>query len=283
MISNEKLRYSMLIQWSDEDQAYLVSLPEWTDNTLMPVTHGDSYEEAAKNGREVLEMLMKSKQEPPEPDVHVSEEEGMSEDEDESEKSCKKGIDCTVSSGNVFADLGLPDPEGHLRVAERFRMIDNNGDFATFYQGYEAGKEDAEECAKIAKEDDELWEKTLNSPESHAFLDKLEEEAMQEYREGRTKEGGFGSEGDEDHYEDTAEDIFDEIRVLTERAGQFMGFGVTTPANKAILREHAEKIKDASKRLDVAIEKQREISEEQWQQPGHGLKLTRRGENHARQ
>jgi antitoxin HicB len=46
----------MLIQWSDEDQAYLVTLPEFGGCK----THGDSYEEAAKNGHEVLELLIRS-------------------------------------------------------------------------------------------------------------------------------------------------------------------------------------------------------------------------------
>lgn len=49
--------YSMVIRWSDEDQAYLVSLPEFGDCIM---THGDSYEQAAKNGREVLELLIES-------------------------------------------------------------------------------------------------------------------------------------------------------------------------------------------------------------------------------
>lgn len=51
------LRYSMTIQWSDEDQAYIVSLPEFGPYCK---THGDTYEEAVKNGREVLEMLVES-------------------------------------------------------------------------------------------------------------------------------------------------------------------------------------------------------------------------------
>lgn len=33
-------------------------------------------------------------------------------------------IDSTPSSGNVFADLGLPDPEGLLAKAELVRQID---------------------------------------------------------------------------------------------------------------------------------------------------------------
>jgi predicted RNase H-like HicB family nuclease len=51
-------RYTMLIHWSDEDQAYLVTLPEWAHTVLQPVTHGDTYIEAARNGQEVLEMLV---------------------------------------------------------------------------------------------------------------------------------------------------------------------------------------------------------------------------------
>ncbi|MGH2516553.1 MAG: type II toxin-antitoxin system HicB family antitoxin [Ktedonobacterales bacterium] len=58
------MRYSMLIQWSDEDQAYLVSLPEWNP---LPLTHGDTYEEAVRRGHEVLEMLVESRREHGEP------------------------------------------------------------------------------------------------------------------------------------------------------------------------------------------------------------------------
>ena len=47
--------YSMLIQWSDEDQVFICSLPEWGDGCK---THGKTYESAAKAGREVLEMLI---------------------------------------------------------------------------------------------------------------------------------------------------------------------------------------------------------------------------------
>ncbi len=51
-------RYSMVIEWSDEDQAYLVTLPEWAAQVAMPCTHGTTYEEAAQHGREVLDMLL---------------------------------------------------------------------------------------------------------------------------------------------------------------------------------------------------------------------------------
>jgi antitoxin HicB len=50
-------RYTIMIQWSDEDQCYVVSLPEWGDYCH---THGDTYEEALQNAREVLELLTES-------------------------------------------------------------------------------------------------------------------------------------------------------------------------------------------------------------------------------
>jgi predicted RNase H-like HicB family nuclease len=52
--------YTMLIQWSDLDEAFLVILPEWQDRVFGPVTHGDTYEDAVRNGREVLELLIES-------------------------------------------------------------------------------------------------------------------------------------------------------------------------------------------------------------------------------
>lgn len=51
-------RYSMIIQWSDEDQVYVVSLPEWGE--LMH-THGETYEEALQRGRELIELLIESR------------------------------------------------------------------------------------------------------------------------------------------------------------------------------------------------------------------------------
>lgn len=56
----EPVHYAMLIEWSDEDQAYLVTLPEWAECVQMPVTHGDTYDEAVKKGQEVLKMLLDS-------------------------------------------------------------------------------------------------------------------------------------------------------------------------------------------------------------------------------
>jgi predicted RNase H-like HicB family nuclease len=50
--------YSMLIQWSEEDQLYLVTLPDWEGRVLQPVTHGRTHVEAAEMGREVLALLI---------------------------------------------------------------------------------------------------------------------------------------------------------------------------------------------------------------------------------
>ena len=53
----KKNNYTIIIQWSDEDQCYVVSLPEWGEFCH---THGDTYEEALKNAQEVLELLIES-------------------------------------------------------------------------------------------------------------------------------------------------------------------------------------------------------------------------------
>jgi predicted RNase H-like HicB family nuclease len=52
------LKYSMLIQWSEADEAFLVTLPEWEGRTFNPVTHGETYEEAVANGRLALQDLV---------------------------------------------------------------------------------------------------------------------------------------------------------------------------------------------------------------------------------
>lgn len=56
------LKYSMLIQWSDQDNCYVVVLPEWQGLVLMPVTDGKTYAEASQHGEEVLEMLIEDRQ-----------------------------------------------------------------------------------------------------------------------------------------------------------------------------------------------------------------------------
>ena len=65
-----KQRYTIIIQWSDEDQCYVVSLPEWGEFCH---THGDTPEEALKNAQEVLELLIDSalKENEPLPEPHL--------------------------------------------------------------------------------------------------------------------------------------------------------------------------------------------------------------------
>ncbi len=53
------VKYSIVIQWSQEDQIYIAFLPEWGKYAR---THGDSYEEALENAKEVLEDLVYSYQ-----------------------------------------------------------------------------------------------------------------------------------------------------------------------------------------------------------------------------
>jgi antitoxin HicB len=52
-------RYTIIIQWSEQDQCYVVTLPEWGEFCH---THGETYEEAFQNAQEVLELLVESAQ-----------------------------------------------------------------------------------------------------------------------------------------------------------------------------------------------------------------------------
>jgi antitoxin HicB len=52
-----KSHYTIIIQWSDEDECYVVSLPEWGEFCH---THGDTYQEALTNAQEVLELLIET-------------------------------------------------------------------------------------------------------------------------------------------------------------------------------------------------------------------------------
>jgi predicted RNase H-like HicB family nuclease len=56
-------RYSMIIQWSDEDQLFLVTIPEFSDLVVMPCTYGKTREEAIRNGEDVIEMYLAAWQE----------------------------------------------------------------------------------------------------------------------------------------------------------------------------------------------------------------------------
>jgi predicted RNase H-like HicB family nuclease len=48
------IHYSMNIQWSDEDEAFIVTVPE------LPgcITHGATYEEAARQGEDAIETWL---------------------------------------------------------------------------------------------------------------------------------------------------------------------------------------------------------------------------------
>ncbi|WP_353930146.1 type II toxin-antitoxin system HicB family antitoxin [Okeanomitos corallinicola TIOX110] len=50
------LKYQMIIQWSEEDNCFLVGCPDFPGQTWR--THGDSYQEAVNNGIEALESLV---------------------------------------------------------------------------------------------------------------------------------------------------------------------------------------------------------------------------------
>ena len=54
------MQYSILIQWSTEDNVYVVSFPEFNRGIM---ARGKTVEEAAKNGREALEALIEDLQE----------------------------------------------------------------------------------------------------------------------------------------------------------------------------------------------------------------------------
>ncbi len=49
------MKYSILIQWSEADRAYVASLPEWGQYAR---THGETYEEAFESAKEVLADLV---------------------------------------------------------------------------------------------------------------------------------------------------------------------------------------------------------------------------------
>jgi predicted RNase H-like HicB family nuclease len=60
-------QYSTIVQWSDEDQLFLVTIPEFADRVVMPCTHGKTRSEAIQHGEEVLEMYLEAWVEQSEP------------------------------------------------------------------------------------------------------------------------------------------------------------------------------------------------------------------------
>lgn len=51
-----KYKYKMVIQWSEEDNCFLVGFPDFVGQKWR--THGDTYTEAVANGEEALESLI---------------------------------------------------------------------------------------------------------------------------------------------------------------------------------------------------------------------------------
>lgn len=52
------MHYTMGIQWSKEDQCFVVFLPDFAEFVMQPCTDGATYEEAARHGQEVIESLV---------------------------------------------------------------------------------------------------------------------------------------------------------------------------------------------------------------------------------
>lgn len=48
--------YSIVIQWSQKDNCFVASLPEWNNQN----TYGKSYEQALENAQKILSSLIKS-------------------------------------------------------------------------------------------------------------------------------------------------------------------------------------------------------------------------------
>jgi predicted RNase H-like HicB family nuclease len=54
------MKYSMIVEWSEEDQLFLVTIPEFAERVVMPCTHGQTRAEAIQNGEEVIEMYLQA-------------------------------------------------------------------------------------------------------------------------------------------------------------------------------------------------------------------------------
>ena len=53
-----RAHYTLLIEWSNLDDAYVVSFPEWERAGYIVNTHGVTYAEAAQRGEETLAVLI---------------------------------------------------------------------------------------------------------------------------------------------------------------------------------------------------------------------------------
>ncbi len=66
--------YSLVIEWSDDDQCYLVKSPEWADQYSGPIAEGKTIAEAARRGQNALENMIELAKERslPLPVPHIS-------------------------------------------------------------------------------------------------------------------------------------------------------------------------------------------------------------------
>ena len=55
-----KIKYRIHIEWSDEDNCFLVALPDFPGQKWS--THGEAYKEVLANGQEVIELLIETYQ-----------------------------------------------------------------------------------------------------------------------------------------------------------------------------------------------------------------------------
>jgi antitoxin HicB len=55
---NSNPKYQVTIAWSQEDNCYLVYLPDFANEIMQPVSHGNTYQEALQHGLEVMEELI---------------------------------------------------------------------------------------------------------------------------------------------------------------------------------------------------------------------------------
>lgn len=52
-------RYSLVIEWSEENQLYLVTIPEFAELVMQPCTAGNSYEAAVQKAQEAISSYLK--------------------------------------------------------------------------------------------------------------------------------------------------------------------------------------------------------------------------------
>jgi predicted RNase H-like HicB family nuclease len=67
------MNYSILLQWSEADRLYLVTIPEFAELVMQPCTHGSTYQEALANAQDCIETCLEYWQAegitPPKPNI----------------------------------------------------------------------------------------------------------------------------------------------------------------------------------------------------------------------